>query len=196
MKMKILIPVLLVLCIEQTFAQKRTIAQDNDGFYQRGDLTLNLGLSLGAIGYGYGLYSGASGFVPVFANLEYSLNDKFAVGPYAGFYSRSYSNGAYKFTSVTFGARGTFHASSFLNDIGANINTEKLDLYASLHLGFEGTTWKYKDQTVPGFYSNTTRFIFGPVIGARYWFSPAFGAFVETGRGALGWFSLGLSGRF
>jgi hypothetical protein len=192
--MKITLTVLIFLLVisQEIFAQLK-----RDSQYDRGDITVNLGLSFGLIGYGYGYYSGASGFVPVFANAEYSLNNKFAIGPYLGFYSRSYSNGDFKFSSVSFGARGTFHASDFLNDqLGANINAEKLDLYAALHLGFETLNWKYKDASVPGFYSNSSRVIFGPVIGARYWFSPAFGVFFETGRGAFGWATLGVSGKF
>src|SRR5688572_30807758 len=112
--MKKIFTILVCLwCMPEAFAQ-----------YEKGNLTVSAGISFGLIGYGYGYYSGASGFLPVFANAEYSVNDKFAIGPYAGFYSRSYSNGDLKFTSLSFGGRGTFHASNFLNDkLGVNINT-------------------------------------------------------------------------
>lgn len=165
--------------------------------YNKGDITANMGLSLGVIGYGYGYYSGASGFIPVVANAEYSINDIFAVGPYAGFYSRSYGNGDFKFTSVSFGGRGTFHASNFLNDkLSWKINSEKLDLYGTLHIGVETTSWKYRNDILSKYYSNATSFIFGPVVGARYMFTPQFGGFIELGRGAFGWMTFGVSGKF
>lgn len=165
--------------------------------YEKGDLSVNAGIAFGLIGYGYGYYSGASGFVPVLITVEYSVNDKFAIGPYAGFYSRSYVNGEYRFTALSFGARGMFHASEFANEkLNMNINTEVLDIYAALHLGIETLTWKYRDENIAGFYSNSSRFIFGPVIGLRYFFHPSFGVFIETGRGAFGWATLGVTGKF
>src|SRR5688572_18211745 len=84
--------------------------------YEKGDIALNAGFTFGLIGYGYGYYGSGSGFLPISANLEYSINDKFAVGPYVGFFSRSYGGGDFKFTAMSFGGRGTFHASPFLNE--------------------------------------------------------------------------------
>jgi hypothetical protein len=186
MKTKFTFLICLLFCIQGCFAQ----------MYDGGDLTINAGLSFGLIGYGYGRYTGASGFVPIFVNGEYSLNKNLSIGPYLGFYSRSYNDGDFKFTAISFGGRGTFHATDFLNQLGASIDAKKLDLYATLHLGFENLKWKYRDPSVPGFYSDNSSFIFGPVIGARYWLSPAFGAFFELGRGTFGWASVGISGRF
>jgi hypothetical protein len=164
--------------------------------YEKGDLTLNAGFSFGLIGYGYGYYGSASGFVPLSANLEYSVNEKFAVGPYLGFFSRSYGNGDFRFTSLSFGGRGTWHASSFLNEnLGMNLS-EKVDIYAALLLGVETLSWKYKNETLAGYYSNNTRVILGPTIGVRYYFSPKFGAFFEAGRGAFGFGTLGISAKF
>jgi len=165
--------------------------------YEKGDLTLNAGISFGLIGYGYGYYGNSSGFLPISANLEYSVNDKFAIGPYLGMYSRSYGAGDYKFTALSFGARGTFHASEFLNDnLGMNVNTEKLDIYGSLIIGFETYKWKYADSNLDGYYSNGSRLIVGPVLGIRYLFSPAFGAFFEGGRGAFGFGTIGITTKF
>lgn len=162
--------------------------------YQKGNVTVNAGFSIGLIGYSYGYYSGASGFVPIFANVEYSVNEIFAVGPYVGFYTRSYVNGDFKFTSISLGARGTAHLSGWLNEkLDMGINEETVDLYAALHLGFESVSWKYRDESIPGYYANSSRGIFGPVLGVRYMFAPNFGAFFETGRGAFGWASLGVS---
>ncbi|HEU5147673.1 MAG TPA: hypothetical protein VFT90_13195, partial [Chryseosolibacter sp.] len=136
-------------------------------------------------------------FLPISVNVEYSVNDVFAVGPYLGMYSRSYGAGDYRFRALSFGARGTFHASNFLNDnLNMSINTEKVDLYGALILGVETYSWKYADYIGEGYYSNGSRVIFGPVLGIRYLFSPNFGAFFEGGRGAFGYGTIGISGRF
>lgn len=164
--------------------------------YEKGDIAVNGGFSFGLIGYGYGYYGGARGFLPVSVNLEYSVNDKFALGPYVGMYSRSYGSGDYRFRAMSFGARGTFHASEFLNDnLNMSINAEKVDVYGALILGVETYSWKYADNIADGYYANGSRFIFGPVLGIRYMFSPAFGAFFEGGRGAFGYGTIGITAR-
>ena len=164
--------------------------------YEKGDLALNAGFSFGLIGYGYGYYGSASGFLPLSVNVEYSLNDKWAIGPYLGFFSRSYGSGDFRFTALSFGGRGTFHASSFLNEnLDMNIS-EKVDIYASLLLGVETLSWKYRDESISGYYSNGSRVIFGPTVGVRYQFTPKFGAFFEAGRGAFGFGTLGVTGKF
>lgn len=166
------------------------------GQYEKGDLTLNAGVSFGLIGYGYGYYGSASGFLPISANVEYSLNEQFAVGPYVGFFSRNYGGGDFRFTALSFGGRGTFHANKFLRD-KLNMNlSDKVDIYASLILGVETLSWKYRDENLSGYYSNGSRVIFGPNLGIRYNFSPNFGAFFEAGRGAFGLGTLGISAKF
>ena len=165
--------------------------------YQKGDWTANAGFSFGLIGYGYGYYGSSSGFLPISLNVEYSVNETFAVGPYVGMYSRSYGSGDYRFRAMSFGARGTFHANEFLNEnLNMSINTEKVDIYASLILGVESYSWKYADNISNGYYANGSRFIFGPTLGIRYMFAPKFGAFFEAGRGAFGYGTIGITGRF
>lgn len=164
--------------------------------FEKGDLMLNAGFSFGLIGYGYGYYGSASGFLPLSVNVEYSVNEKFAVGPYLGYFSRSYGGGDFRFTALSFGGRGTFHARSFLNDnLGMNVS-DKVDIYASLLLGVETLSWKYRDESLSGYYSNGSRVIFGPTVGVRYLFSEKFGAFFEAGRGAFGFGTLGISASF
>ena len=164
--------------------------------FEKGDLALNAGFSFGLIGYGYGYYGAGSGFLPISVNLEYSVNEKFAVGPYVGFFSRSYGAGDFRFTALSFGGRGTFHATPFLNEnLDMNIS-DKVDIYASLLLGVETLSWRYRDESISGYYSNGSRFIFGPTVGVRYLFSPKFGAFFEAGRGAFGFGTLGVTGKF
>ena len=168
--------------------------------FEKGDLLVNAGISVGTWGYGYGLYGGSSGFLPLTANVEYSIDDKFAVGPYAGIYTRSYEYLAYKdrFTAISFGGRGTLHASSLLNEhLDMGINESKLDIYATLIIGFEVLNWSY-DDAYDGdpYYNNSVDFDFGPVLGVRYNFNPKIGAFFEAGRGSFGLGTLGVSARF
>ncbi|QHT66629.1 hypothetical protein GXP67_08155 [Rhodocytophaga rosea] len=175
--------------------------------YDTGDITVNAGLSLGVIGYGgYGFYSGNfSGFFPLTANVEYSINDQFAVGGYAAFYSRGYKYGnGYKdgFRAFAFGGRGTFHATPLLNDaLDLNLDENKLDLYASVIAGLQISSWYYDNDywNQPGFNmpnNNRVRPVLGPVLGVRYMFNPGFGVYFEGGRGALGWATFGASFKF
>src|SRR6187200_2301989 len=80
--------------------------------YEKGNIAVNLGVSFGLIGYGYGYYGSGSGFLPLSVSGEYSINDNFALGAYVGYFSRSYNSGDFRFTAMSYGARGTFHASS------------------------------------------------------------------------------------
>lgn len=168
--------------------------------YKKGDITANAGLSFGLIGYGYGFYGSSSGFLPVTINGEYSIDEKFSVGPYAGIYTRSYNYGSnYKdrFTALSFGVRGTFHATPFLNEIlSFGLDEEKFDIYGTVLLGIETYSWKFDEQYIgSNFYSNGSRAIFGPVLGVRYQFNPKMGIFFEGGRGAFGYGTLGISAK-
>lgn len=175
--------------------------------YAKGDITLNAGISLGVIGYGgYGYYNGGTtGFLPLSASVEYSVNDKFAIGGYLGYYGRSYKydygSGSYRdrWSITTFGVRGSYHATPLLNDLlDANMDEEKWDIYASLLLGYEVYSWKYGYEGT-GFNRNAASsggVDFGTVIGARYFFNPKFGAFAELGRGSYGLITLGVTAKF
>lgn len=164
--------------------------------YEKGDITANLGLSMGVWSYGWG-YGGSSGFLPIYANVEYSVNDKVAVGPYLGYYGRNYKSAGASFRHMTFGARGTFHASEFLSEaLDLDINEEKVDVYASLMMGFETYTWKYTDSWFGSDRASETQFDFGTIIGMRYNFTPQVGAFIELGRGSYGLATIGGSVKF
>lgn len=172
------------------------VCWESSAQYEKGDLAVNAGISFGLIGYGYGYYGSGSGFLPISVSGEYSINERFAVGAYVGFFSRSYSSGEFRFTALSFGGRGTFHASSFLRDnLDWNVS-EKLDIYGSVLLGVETLSWKYRDENINGYYSNNSRMIFGPVVGVRYFFSPNFAGYFEGGRGAFGLGTLGITAKF
>src|ERR1700750_1435623 len=76
--------------------------------YEKGDLLVNAGISLGLLGYSYAGYGNASFALPLNASVEYSINDKLAVGPYLGYFSRSYAySTSYRdrFSVISFGGR-------------------------------------------------------------------------------------------
>lgn len=173
-------------------AQPKTFAtKASESGFEAGDILISPGLSFAPIGYGAGLYgTGGSGFLPLSVSAEYSLNDKFAVGPYLGFYSRSFGNDN-KWTSFSFGGKGTLHATGLLNQaFSSSMDADKIDLFASAYLGIR--TYSY---SVSYLGASSSEFGFGLTIGGRYFFTPNFGAFLELGYGALGAGTLGVSFR-
>ncbi|HYW95786.1 MAG TPA: hypothetical protein VE870_09375, partial [Bacteroidales bacterium] len=88
------------------------------GAFGKGDVSVNAGFSLGLIGYGYAGY-GSTGFaLPLTANVEFALNNRLGVAPYAGFLSRSYgtTGDLYRFTSIAFGGQADLHLSALINN--------------------------------------------------------------------------------
>lgn len=180
------------------------ISQQAHAQYQQGDVLINGGLSLGLLGYGWGGYTRAGGLPALTVNVEYSLDDRFAVGPYIGYFSRTYkqswSGGSYKhgFSAFAFGARGTAHATDLINEwFDASIDENKLDIYGSAQLGYEIYTWNYDDDLNDDFYpkSSTGGINLGLILGARYNFNEQVGAYFEFGRGTFGLATLGASFR-
>ncbi|MCU0352860.1 MAG: hypothetical protein MUD08_03835 [Cytophagales bacterium] len=186
-----------------TVAVVTLTSQSVQAQYEKGDLLINPGVSLLGYGYGFGFYGSYTGLPGLTANVEYNVTDNIAVGPYAGFLSRSYrydiggTRYTDRWTNIAFGVRGVFHASEVINDaLGANINSEKLDIYGGLSLGYETWRWSYDDSFSGGLGRNdygTGRIVLGGVLGGRYMFSQNFGAYAELGRGALGALTLGVT---
>lgn len=171
--------------------------------YQEGDVSINAGISLGLIGYGWGYGWNHSFSLPLTVNVDIGVHEYFSAGGYVGYMGRSYTGstyGGYKFKhtfrSYSFGAQGTFHASTFLNEeFDFAIDDKKVDYYVRLLLGYETYSWKWDDGYNFGSINSESsgRMIFGPVLGVRYMFSPNIGGYVEGGRGAFGWLTLGAS---
>jgi hypothetical protein len=166
--------------------------------YEKGNILVNAGISLGLIGYSYAGYGNSSFALPLNASVEYSINENVAVGPYLGYFSRSYSySSTYRdrFSVISFGGRLSFHASRFLNDkLNWNVPTDKWDIYGSALLGYENHHWKFdSDYNGVRIANNAGRLILGPVIGARYLAGEKFGVFGEFGRGTFGLMTIGAS---
>jgi hypothetical protein len=173
-------------------------AQPVHAQFEKGDVLVNAGISFGLIGYSYAGYGNSSFALPLNASVEFSINENLAVGPYLGYFSRSYSySSTYrdKFSVMSFGGRLSFHASGFLNEkVGWKIDQDKWDIYGYLFLGYENYKWKY-DSDYSGIRTsnNAGRIVLGPVIGGRYFVSERFGLFAEVGRGTFGLMTIGAS---
>ena len=136
--------------------------------YQKGDKLLNAGIGLGTYGYG-GLGFGGS--------LEFGVTDAISVGPLVGYSSTSEGYlglGNYKFSTLTIGARGSYHLSDLLK-----INSDKIDLYAGLGLGYHNFHSNYSGYS--GSYGSGITFL--AHLGGRYYLSDNIGIFAELGSG-------------
>lgn len=149
-----IVTILLSVASQKTFAQ-----------YEKGDKILNMGIG----GGGYGFYGG--GFA-VGGSFEYGIHEFISVGAQAdlNFYSYRYSFGpSDNYLSLPIAARGSYHYGKHF------LTIDKLDLYAGPVLGFSIDGNEY--------YSGTS-IVIGVQAGARYYFKPAMGVFVEFSGGS------------
>ncbi|WP_221389557.1 hypothetical protein [Dyadobacter sp. NIV53] len=130
--------------------------------YQKGDKILNLGIG----GGGYGFYGG--GFA-VGGSFEYGIHEFISVGAQADLNFYSYGVISDNYVSLPIAARGSYHYGKHF------LTIDKLDLYAGPVLGFSIDDNKYYDGT---------SIVIGAQAGARYYFKPAMGVFVELSGGS------------
>jgi hypothetical protein len=138
--------------------------------YEKGDVLINAGL-----GFGY-FYAGG---VPFIASAEFAINDAISIGPYIGFtsYRYKYFGGRYTYTFIDVGARGSYHFSKHIN-----MNTDKLDLYGGVMLGYTASSFSGDNNN--GFNDPYgSRLSAGLFAGARWYFSEAFAVNGELGYG-------------
>jgi len=140
-------------------------------------------------GVGFGSYSGYNiSLPPISASVEYAklpIPVPISVGAYFGIAGYKYDFLDYKYTLMGFGARGAYHF-NFLQD---------LDVYAGVTLGWEIIRLKY-DGGAGVISSNTGEFLWGPFVGARYFFTNNIGVYLEAGYSAISFVSAGLSLKF
>ena len=149
------------------------------------------GLSLGYYSYGY--YGTRSVSVPPLnVYLEFGLHEYITAGPFGGYARWDYSrinNYNYNWSFYQFGARGSFHLTSILNEVfGNTIDAEKVDWYIAIMSGLE-----YRSSDL---FNNRTRIFFGPAVGIRYYIGNSLALYLEGGRGSLGALTFGLSASF
>ncbi|MBL7871962.1 MAG: hypothetical protein JNM78_10150 [Cyclobacteriaceae bacterium] len=152
--------------------------------YAQGDKLLNLGI---------GVNSYYSGGIPFSASFEYGVTDEISVGAGLDYLNYNYKSSGYKygFSILYFGARGSYHFNELLN-----LTIEELDLYGGASLGFRSFSWKddFNNSGLGNSYGNGV--FFGIHAGARYYFAPSIGGFLEVGAGGSSNAKLGVAFRF
>lgn len=158
----------------------------------------NKGQLVGNLGVGLGTYtSGSFSLPPLSVSADYGMVDgllegkaSVGLGGYLGYYGYKtsiYDNFGHSFSNVVLGARGTFHYTF----------VPKLDTYAGLMLGYKIVTASmYGSGVLNDTISVGTSGLFPSFfVGARYFFTPKFGAFAEAGYGVSA-LELGITCRF
>ncbi|QRR02761.1 hypothetical protein [Dyadobacter sandarakinus] len=142
-----------------SMASEKAFAQ-----FEKGDKILNVGIG----GGGYGFYGGG---IAIGGSFEYGVHDFISVGAQADFrfYNYSYLVGpSSNYVSVPIAARGSYHYGKHF------LTIEQLDLYAGPALGFNIDGNEY--------YTNSA-VVAGVFAGAKYYFKPAMGVFLELAGG-------------
>jgi hypothetical protein len=142
------------------------------GQYKNGDKLLNLGI---------GLNSYYSGGIPVSGIFELGVSKDISVGGGIDYLSYHYGVPGYNhsFSALYIGARGSYHFNELLN-----LNTNKVDVYGGLSLGYRSFSWgdSYAGNGLGNGYGSGL--YLGFHAGGRYYFTQKVAAFLELG--ALG----------
>ena len=149
--------------------------------FKQGDKLLNATVGLNSY-YGVGL--------PLGASFEVGVTDAISAGGQVDYSSGNISGiSGYGFTAFYIGARGSYHLGELLK-----VNSDKVDLYAGLGLGYRSFSWKDGYNGVGYSYGNGLDFNY--FIGGRYFFSESFGAVVELGYSGVSNARAGLTFKF
>jgi hypothetical protein len=139
---------------------------------------------------------------PVIASLEHGFNEYFSAGVYAGYrsygwdYNTTVGNYDYSFRRFNFGVRGSLHYVHFLNEIlDLGLEEDHFDFYATLLLGASVISESVSEPSLRRKSYDTGAFI-GTLLGFRYMFNNNFGAYLEGGRGSLGFANIGITLKF
>lgn len=178
---------------------------------EKGDILINPSITLGWYNYGYSL-DVVNILPPVGLNFEYALSPYLSWGVEAEYGQRQYkefgfTTGSYeyKYEYKGLGLRASFHyldlLKNLLDDKLGSFNSDKIDFYVGATAGYliTNTTQKWNDGIATANHERKTfnsATNFGYFAGFRYYFSPNFGAFLESGRNSLGWAKVGLTLKF
>ena len=147
--------------------------------FKQGDKLLNATVGLNSY-YSTGL--------PLGASFEVGITDAISVGGQADYASGNYGTGL-GFTAFYIGARGAYHLGEVFK-----INSDKVDLYGGLGLGYRSFSWKDGYNCVGYSYGNGLDFNY--FIGGRYFFSDNIGAVLELGYSGVSNARAGLTFKF
>jgi hypothetical protein len=147
--------------------------------FTKGDNLLNIGI---------GVNSYYGGGIPLGISYEHGITEDISIGAVIDFLSYRY--GGSRFSATYLGFRGSYHFNNLIKH-----NVEELDLYAGAALGYRSFDWS--GPVVPGsgdIYNS--RLYLGTHVGARYYFKPSIGGFLELGVGGSGNARLGVAFKF
>ncbi|GAB3914410.1 hypothetical protein GCM10028803_59820 [Larkinella knui] len=152
--------------------------------YQKGDNLLNIGVGLSSYYYGN----------PIGISYEAGIDKDFSVGAQldynAGNYGNYYYNSSrWRYTATYLGVRGSFHVNRLLK-----LNTQKVDLYAGIGVGYRSFRWN--DSSYGYGYDYRSGLFLNYFIGGKYYFTNKVGAFLELGYTGLSSARVGISVKF
>ena len=150
--------------------------------YRKGEISIAPGFGAGSVSSYLNYYS-----LPVIANLEVGFSDIISGGGFVGF--RIWGcNGCNTQLNPVLGIRASGHLFPILREFGVDVDVpEKADVYLTILSGYE----------VDNNNLSPNDFIWPrPVIGGKWYFVDAFGAWAEVGYGAVAYANIGLVFRF
>jgi hypothetical protein len=169
----------------------------NAQLFDEGDKVVSFGVGFGATYYVLGsAYS--TTLPPLFVAGDYCFREdlgpgNLGLGAYFGIsgYKSNYdwigADYGYKYTSIIFGARGTYHFTDLV---------DKLDLYGGVMIGPEIVINKYYgDDVATHADPDGSGLAYDVFAGARYYLTDNFAGMAEMGYG-IAWFKLGISLKF
>lgn len=172
--------VLLILSTSESFSKGPFTKESSD---------LNLGIGLGST------LGGDATIPPITASYEVAFpwktnefTENISLGGYAGFAKTEYDWywGTWSYTHIIIGARGSYH---FYNE-------GDIDAYGGLMIGYNILTSSWESKTGYDDYLHSSAdaggITYSGYVGARYFFSPGFGAYAELGYG-IAYLSVGVT---
>lgn len=194
MKKFTLLSFLLLLAVagySQNSFYNNSYESRNSGSFSQETSLLSFGIGFPNIAVNGGYSGSNSGFGPIYAKYEHGfLRDEVGLG---GVFANSFGSydlgggGKYKIFAWSLGALGYYHFNKL-------IPVEKLDVYAGAGLMIRSYSGKFKD--TPGTNDSHTDVRFVGQVGARYYFSDAFGVYGEAGFDDMSDINLGITLRF
>ncbi len=185
----VVLSLVLALCIPFTGL--------NAQLFDEGDKVVSFGVGLGATYYVLGsAYS--TTLPPLFVAGDYCFREDLGPGSlglgaymsFSGYKSTYYIAGdkyGNKYTSIIFGARGTYHFTDLVDN---------LDLYGGVMIGPEIVINKYYgDNAYDDISPDGSGIAYDVFAGARYYLTDNFAGMAEMGYG-IAWFKLGVSLKF
>jgi hypothetical protein len=174
-----------ILCAQLAQAQRK-----HSEAFEKGIVLIDLQTSLGL----YKDRNFVTQRMPVFAGVNFGVDNSFSVGAFAGWNQRTYKDAKYPAYDVNYyyyGGRFTAHLTEFLSQRSIlKFNPRTVDIYATLWAGRQNA--KQVTFTGPSFLDSGSATIYGFYGGVRIYTMYRVGVLVEFGAGPYGLLNLGI----